>query len=105
MDLFEPEGLSEMLAEREAIGRVDGGLDAAAARVQAQADTEAWRHQCEVRYVLRMRAERGRDVVDEYLQAVAARRGPEAGEQLRRDCAEQWTRGSRGAPGEWRTTR
>lgn len=46
-----------------------------------------------------------RDEVDEYLQAVAARRGPEAGEQLRRDCAEQWTRGSRGAPGEWRTTR
>ncbi len=100
MDLFEPEGVKEMLAEREAIAREDAGLSALAARAQAQADTEAWRHQCEVRYVLRMRAERGREAVDEYLALVAAKRGPAQAEKLRKDCAQQWQRGSRGAPGE-----
>lgn len=103
MDLFEPEGLDEMLAEREAIVREDAGLAPLVARAQAQADTEAWRHQCEVRHVLRIRAERGREAVHEYLELVASKRGPAQAEKLRTDCAEQWARGSRGASGDWRS--
>ena len=100
--LFEPEGLPEMLAEREAIGLICGGLTPAQARAQAAADAEAWRHQCEVRYVLRFRVEIGPDWRDAYLDKVERARGKAAADKLRQDCADQWALGSRGAKGDWR---
>lgn len=62
---------------------------------------EDLRHQCEVRQVLRWRAE-NRDKAVSYLQLVRQKRGDVVATKLERDCKEQWARGSRGIKGDWR---
>ena len=75
--------------------------------------TEQHRHRCEVRAVLRWRVSEGSAWVASWLaggtdangravKGVAQIRGQAAADRLRADCAEQWAKGNRGAPGDWR---
>ena len=61
---------------------------------------EEYRHQCEVRQVLRWRVE-DRNKALEYLKLVREKRKEKA-KQLELDCKKQWELGSRGDKGEWR---
>lgn len=63
--------------------------------------SEEYRHQCEVRQVLRWRAE-NRDKAVSYLQLVRQKRGDVVATKLERDCKEQWAKGNRGIKGNWR---
>lgn len=63
--------------------------------------SEEYRHQCEVRQVLRWRAE-SRDKAVSYLQLVRQKRGDAKADKLERDTKEQWAKGSRGIEGEWK---
>ncbi len=62
---------------------------------------EEERHRCEVRQVLRWRAQ-DRSQALEYLSKVRDRRGDNAADTLSKDCKEQWTKGNRGIEGDWR---
>ena len=62
---------------------------------------EDLRHQCEVRQVLRWRAE-NRDKAISYLQLVRQKRGDDVCTKLERDCKEQWAKGNRGEKDDWR---
>lgn len=57
------------------------------------------RHRCEVRQMLKWRAERGSAWVHGWLERAEKVRPVS---RLRRDCAEQWSRGNRGEWGDWR---
>ena len=63
--------------------------------------SEEYRHQCEVRTVIRWRAE-NRDKAISYLQLVRRKRGDAKAIKLERDTREQWSRGNRGIEGEWK---
>ena len=63
--------------------------------------SEEYRHQCEVRTVIRWRRE-DRNKAHEYLEAVKKKRKEEAGQHLERDVRDQWSKGNRGAEGDWR---
>jgi hypothetical protein len=76
-------------------------------------DVEQHRHRCEVRQVLAWTVERGGDWVHGWLygrtdsggrriKGVADVRGQAAAGRLRDDAREQWRRGNRGEPGDWR---
>ena len=62
---------------------------------------EEERHRCEVRQILRWRAE-DRTKAIEYLSKVRDKRSNEAADKLQKDCAEQWSKGNRGIHGDWR---
>lgn len=62
---------------------------------------EEERHRCEVRQVLRWRAE-DREKAMEFLTKVRKHRGDVAAEKLAKDCKEQWSRGNKGIEGDWR---
>lgn len=68
-------------------------MDAASAR---------HRHRCEVRQLLRWRAEHGSEWAKDWLRGVLKHRGQAAADQLEHDAREQWQRGNRGQPGNWR---
>ena len=59
------------------------------------------RHRCEVRQVLRWRAE-DREKAMEFLTNVRKHRGDITAEKLAKDCKEQWSKGNRGIEGDWR---
>ena len=62
---------------------------------------EEERYRCEVRQVLRWRAE-DREKAMEFLTNVRKRRGDITAEKLAKDCKEQWSRGNKGIEGDWR---
>jgi hypothetical protein len=62
---------------------------------------EEERHRCEVRQVLRWRAE-DREKAMEFLTKVRKKRGDITAEKLAKDCKEQWSRGNKGIEGDWR---
>ena len=62
---------------------------------------EEERHRCEVRQVLRWRAE-DRSKAIEYLAMVRKRRGDEIGNALEKDVRAQWAAGNRGIQGDWK---
>lgn len=64
-------------------------------------NSEEWRHQCEVRAVLRMRVRSQAEAYD-YLETVKEKRGLNAYNRLKNDCAAQWAKGNRGEHGDWR---
>jgi hypothetical protein len=68
---------------------------------------EEKRHRCEVREWIRRRAQMGPEDGKAWLRKVfediGKRRGKQAAERLKRDIAEEWKRGNRGAPGDWRS--
>lgn len=59
-----------------------------------------YRHQCEVRTILRWRTE-DRNKAIEYLSIVRNKRGDRVAQLLEKDCREQWSKGSRGDEGIW----
>lgn len=59
------------------------------------------RHQCEVRHILALTAQRA-SKAREYLEIVEKKRGIAAAQKLRQDAREQWNRGNRGKWGEWK---
>ena len=61
---------------------------------------EEHRHQCEVRYVLKLRVQ-DRNKAMEYLSLVREKRKEKAN-KLEDDCRKQWELGSRGDKGDWR---
>ncbi len=62
---------------------------------------EEERHRCEVRQVLKWRAQDRNKAMD-YLLAVEKRRGDVAANKLRNDSRIQWERGNRGIDGNWK---
>lgn len=58
--------------------------------------SETYRHQCEVRYVLGLRASRGRGRAYDYLDGVEQKRGKLSRQKLEGDVRTQWERGNRG---------
>ena len=62
---------------------------------------EEERHRCEVRQVLRWRAQ-DRSTAINYLAKVRKARGDTAADRLTEDCRTQWDKGNRGIEGEWR---
>jgi hypothetical protein len=63
---------------------------------------DVFRHQCEVRYWMRLRVERGKDWLRNAMADIEKRRGDKAANALRRDIAAQWAAGNRGEPNDWR---
>jgi hypothetical protein len=66
-------------------------------------NSEEYRHQCEVRYFLRIRRDDGRDAVTKRLEYIGQKRGEKAAAALLNDIRQQWERGNRGQQGDWRT--
>lgn len=63
--------------------------------------SEEYRHQCEVRYVLMLR-KYGNKFATDYLSKVLNARGEAAYKKLNKDQMEQWSKGNRGAKGDWK---
>jgi hypothetical protein len=60
-------------------------------------DDEQERHRCEVRYICAI-GDRARA----YLSEVSKHRGKASADKLREDARQQYTKGNRGAAGDWR---
>lgn len=78
----------ELFNERAAIREYDGQKTREEAERLAREDVEAYRHKCEVDFVVKMYQERGADAVKSYLLQCEARRGTAATERLRNDSKE-----------------
>jgi len=63
--------------------------------------SEEYRHQCEVRWLLRKRVESRSEALN-YLSKVRDRRGEEAAKALERDVRDQWSKGNRGEEASWK---
>jgi len=59
-------------------------------------NSEVYRHQCEVRYLLRKRKELGRQWLVNHLELIDKRRGRVHTEFLKKDLMRQWISGNRG---------
>lgn len=64
--------------------------------------TEQHRFRCEVRHFLKLRHEEGEGARDAFLEAALKKRGAPAADALRNAAVEQWKKGNRGKPGDWR---
>lgn len=62
-------------------------LASAPQNVAIDTASEAWRHECEVRFVLAMP---GREARGKYINGVEKRRGSVAAERLRQDISRAW---------------
>ena len=62
---------------------------------------EEERHRCEVRQVLRWRAQ-DRNKAINYIELVRKRRGDKMADSLHKDSADQWVAGNRGLEGDWK---
>jgi hypothetical protein len=60
--------------------------------------SEEFRHQCEVRYVLKLRL-KGRQPMLDYFEEVRKKRSTD---KLEKDAREQWNKNNRGSEGDWR---
>jgi hypothetical protein len=63
---------------------------------------EEHRHRCEAREWMRRRAGKDKEWLRDVLDEIERSRGKLASERLRRDIKDQWARGNRGAPADWR---
>lgn len=64
-------------------------------------NSEEYRHQCEVRALLRWRCELGKSFVLDFLSKVEKKRGQVAAMQLEKDVRDQWALGNRGQHDQW----
>lgn len=83
----------EFFNERAAIREYDGGQDRQSAERDAAAELEAYRHECEVRSLVRMAKSGGSNAVDRYLFQVEKERGTPAAQRLRNDAKALWVKG------------
>ena len=79
----------EFFNERAAIYEHLGEKQREEAERMARADTEAYRHSCEIDSVVRMYREHGGDRVKSYLLQVEKHRGSNAAERLRGEALER----------------
>ena len=79
----------EFFNERAAIYEHLGEKQREEAERLARADTEAYRHSCEIDSIVRMYRERGGDAVKSYLLKVEKSRGSNAAERLRGEALER----------------
>jgi hypothetical protein len=63
--------------------------------------SEEHRRRCEVRFALQLN-EASRSRATAFLADVAKKRGQSAAKKLEAECKQQYDRGNRGAPGDWR---
>jgi len=66
--------------------------------------SETFRHQCEVRWLLR-RIDAARDkkrASDEYIALVRKARGDDAADRILKDSRDQWSKGNRGTNDQWK---
>ncbi len=63
--------------------------------------SEAYRHQCEVREIIRLRLAKGRVWAAGHMAAIEKIRGRKARARLEADIVTQWRRGNRGEGGLW----
>lgn len=61
-----------------------------------------YRHQCEVRAIIKDRIKHGSDWAHAHLAEIAKKRGARAAELLITDIKAQWAAGNRGEQGDWR---
>jgi len=83
--------------ERAAIYEYLGEKEREEAERLARADTEAYRHSCEIDSIVRMYRERGGDAVKSYLLQVEKHRGSAAAERLRGAALDRLRLGKVGA--------
>ena len=62
---------------------------------------EEERHRCEVRQVLKWRAQDRNKAVD-YIELVRKKRGDKFATALHKDASDQWSKGNRGLQGDWK---
>ena len=79
----------EFFNERAAIYEHLGEKEREEAERLAKADTEAYRHSCEIRSIVRMFRESGGDKVKSYLLQVEKHRGSQAAARLREAALER----------------
>jgi len=65
-------------------------------------DPETFRHQCEVRWLLKRFGAEGKEAVNRYVDQVRAKRGDWMADRLIADTRAQYALGNRGFDGEWR---
>lgn len=70
--------------------------------IKAPKDMQQELHRSEVRYVLKMRDEKGAAVAKAWLDSLVPVRGAESVQRLRDDANFQWKAGNRGLAGDWR---
>jgi hypothetical protein len=63
--------------------------------------SEEYRHQCEIRQILRWRVQ-DRNKALSHIERVREQRGDAAAKQLENDARSQWNKGNRGIKGEWK---
>lgn len=62
---------------------------------------EEERHRCEIRQILKWRAQDRNKAID-YIDLVRKRRGDNVADLLHKEAAEQWIKGNRGLQGDWK---
>lgn len=65
-------------------------------------DSEEYRHQCEVRQLLKWRVQGNRKRITYHMDGLDRKRGKAAVQRLRGDANDQWAKGNRGEHGDWR---
>jgi hypothetical protein len=87
-DLFSglDESAAEFRQERAAIIEIDGKIARETAERMAAAATEEYRHECEIRGVVKMYREQGGEAVKAFLALVEKHRGQPAAHKLRIDA-------------------
>lgn len=78
--------LFDFFTERAGIIENDGDIDRGNAEALALAETEAFRHNCEVRNVVARYRKDGGEAVKDFLSQVARHRGQAAADRLRTDA-------------------
>lgn len=79
---------SEIFEERSAICEFDGLLTREEAEKQGLLESERWRKDCEIRYVMNLPFAERRP----YLNSVEKVRGKESADKLRNDVMVEWLR-------------
>ena len=89
LDLLCQNQIEEHFEERAAIYEYLGDKEREEAEKLAAADTEAYRHSCEIDSIVRMYREFGADRVKSFLLQVEKHRGSQAAERLRGEALER----------------
>ena len=89
LDLLCQNQIEEHYEERAAIYEYLGDKEREEAERLAAADTEAYRHNCEIDSIVRMYRVHGGNRVKSYLLQVEKHRGSQAAERLRREALER----------------
>lgn len=65
--------------------------------------SDEFKYRCEVRFLIQLRTERGKEWLRETLMDIEKRRGKSSADRLRESIYEQWRLSNRGEWGDWRS--